>query len=92
MARRSHPPPALVGGRARRRQGRGVEDAGACLDVTQLFQVQGELTQFVELVEHSTDFIGIAELDGRIRYINEAGRRMVGLDLEDLRSKRVGDS
>ena len=65
---------------------------GTCLDVTDLFRVNEERAQLMELVEHSTDFIGIAELDGRIRYINAAGQRMVGIDgPEQVRTKRVGN-
>ena len=35
--------------------------------------------QFVNLVENSNDFIGMASLDGTITYINRAGRDLVGL-------------
>ena len=38
--------------------------------------------KFVSLVENCTDFIGMAALDGRVLYINPAGRDIVGLDSE----------
>ena len=38
-----------------------------------------DLKQFRALVEASSDFIAIADFDGRIRYVNPAGRALVGL-------------
>lgn len=35
--------------------------------------------RFTDLVESSTDFVGMADRNGRILYINRAGRQMVGL-------------
>jgi PAS domain S-box-containing protein len=44
------------------------------------------------LVEHSSDFIGIADLEGRPIYINPAGMQLVGLDsLDDLPRLRIPD-
>jgi PAS domain S-box-containing protein len=46
----------------------------------------------VSLIENSTDFIGMASLDGQILYINEAGLRMVGLEsLHDAQQKSLHD-
>lgn len=48
--------------------------------------------QLAELVEQSTDFIGIARLDLSIVFINPAGLRLVGLEsLDAARAKRVPD-
>ena len=38
--------------------------------------------KFVSLVENCTDFIGMAGSDGRVLYINPAGRDLIGLDSE----------
>ena len=38
--------------------------------------------KFVSLVENCTDFIGMAAVDGRVLYMNPAGRDIVGLDSE----------
>ncbi|MGH3363963.1 MAG: PAS domain S-box protein [Nocardioidaceae bacterium] len=38
------------------------------------------LKQFKALVEASPDFIAIAGLDGRVKYVNPGGRRLVGMD------------
>lgn len=49
-------------------------ESGEMLDVAEL-----EIRRFHALVEASTDFIGIADAEGRVLYINPAGRRMVGV-------------
>ena len=36
-----------------------------------------------ELVEHANDLILLAELDGRLRYVNPAGRALLGLDPDE---------
>ncbi len=51
-----------------------------------------ELRRFRALVETSVDFIGIAAIDGTLSYLNPAGRRMVGLGVdEDLTGTRIPD-
>jgi PAS domain S-box-containing protein len=47
-----------------------------------LKQLVDERRVFAALVESSSDFIGIADADGRPSYVNPAGRRMVGLSAE----------
>lgn len=42
-----------------------------------------EKRRFTAIVHRTTDFIGIASLNGQIQYINPAGRELVGLDTVD---------
>ena len=62
----------------------GVIDRVACVlqDVTERKQAEDAQRKLAALVENSSDFIGLASLDGDVFYINEAGRRLVGLDEE----------
>ena len=47
---------------------------------------------FEALVENSQEFIALAHLDGRVIYINGAGRRFVGLTaLDDVQLTRISD-
>jgi PAS domain S-box-containing protein len=39
--------------------------------------------RFVALVENSEEFVAMAELNGTVLYVNAAGRRLVGLELDD---------
>ena len=51
-----------------------------------------ELVQFKSVVEAASTFIAIAALDGSIRYVNPAGRRMVGMPEElDHRKTSITD-
>jgi PAS domain S-box-containing protein len=44
------------------------------------------------LIEHSNDFIAMADLDGNLTYMNTAGQRMIGLaEGEDPRRLRITD-
>jgi PAS domain S-box-containing protein len=51
-----------------------------------------ELLRFQSLVEASGDFIGIANLDGHVAYLNPAGRQLVGLDPDvDVTTTTIAD-
>ncbi len=48
-------------------------------DVTERRQANADIGNLAQLVEQSSDFIGVAGLDGRMLFVNPAGRRLVGL-------------
>jgi two-component system, cell cycle sensor histidine kinase and response regulator CckA len=50
-------------------------------DVTAMKRSQEEQEALSALVENSGAFTGLATLDGKVIYLNEAGRRLAGLDL-----------
>jgi PAS domain S-box-containing protein len=59
-------------------------------DITERKAAEAEREKFVTLVEHSTDFIGMSDLNGIPFFINRAGLDMVGLaDLEEARRTPV---
>ena len=61
-------------------------------DVSERRRADEERQRLAAVVEQSTDFIGIATPDGRGIYVNEAGRRLVGLpDAASVRQTRVID-
>jgi two-component system NarL family response regulator len=49
-------------------------------DITERTRVEDEHRWLSALAEHSPDFIGMADIDGHVRFLNAAGRRLVGLD------------
>ena len=63
------------------------------VDLTQrLTRSLAERQKFEALVENSSDFIGIADADGRAVYLNPAGRGMAELDPSiDLSKTHIGD-
>jgi PAS domain S-box-containing protein len=53
---------------------------------------QLELLRFRALVQATTDFVAIADLDGRLVYMNPGGRRLVGLHPgADVTKTRIAD-
>ena len=61
-------------------------------DITQQRRVEADRKKFVTLIENSTDFIGICDLNGVPFFVNRAGLEMVGLDnIEDARHVAVSD-
>jgi PAS domain S-box-containing protein len=55
-------------------------------------RAEGEARRFEALIQASGEFIAMAGLDGRILFINEFGRRLLGLEPEqDLASLRLAD-
>ena len=49
-------------------------------DITDRKRAEAEQQKFVTLIENSTDFIGICDLEGMPLFVNRAGLKMVGLD------------
>ncbi|MGR6328950.1 PAS domain-containing protein [Sphingomonas sp. XXL09] len=49
-------------------------------DITNLRASEEERDRFVRLAENSTDFIGMARTDGSVFYLNDAAKRLVGLE------------
>ncbi len=60
-------------------------------DITALRESEEERDRFVRLAENSTDFIGMAHVDGRVFYMNDAARRLVGLDGADITNFTIAD-
>ena len=60
--------------------GRVIGASKIARDVSRQREAEAERQRFVTLIENSTDFIGICDLDGNPFYINPAGLAMVGLE------------
>jgi PAS domain S-box-containing protein len=74
------------------RRGEATYIISICRDNTERVKAEEEQQVFKSLVENSTDLIGIATLDGRVFYLNEAGRKLAGLvGLEEVRRTRIRD-
>jgi PAS domain S-box-containing protein len=60
-------------------------------EIAQRKKAQEHQQQFVDLVENSNDFIGMASLDGRVMYLNRAGRELVGVSPEEALKTSILD-
>ncbi|MDO8745228.1 MAG: EAL domain-containing protein [Candidatus Brocadiaceae bacterium] len=49
-------------------------------------------TRLSEITETTTDFVGTTTIDGRVLYINKAGRKIIGIgENEDISNLRISD-
>ncbi|MEH2298719.1 MAG: PAS domain S-box protein [Nostoc sp.] len=72
--------------------GQVVGVASMVLDITERKRAEEEQQKFVALIENSSDFIGIASMEGQVLYVNPAGLKMVGLSsLEAAKTKSLVD-
>jgi PAS domain S-box-containing protein len=59
-------------------------------DITERKRIEADRQKFVTLIENSTDFIGMCDLEGVPFFVNRAGLKMVGLDdIEQARQTPV---
>ena len=58
-------------------QGEPLLSLGTIQDISVAHQSQQELANLARIVQASKDFIGMATPDGRITFINDAGRQMI---------------
>lgn len=56
--------------------------SGITSDVTERKKTEEELQNLATIVQRSPEFIGIASLDGKGIYLNDGGKKIVGLDTD----------
>lgn len=59
--------------------GQVIMTVGVSRDITERKLIEQERARLASIVETTSDFVGSAHLDGRVIYINPAGRRMAGI-------------
>jgi len=72
--------------------GRVARVVTSIADVTTRKLTEEQMARFAALIESSGEFIGMATLDGRVFYLNRAGRTMMGIGLnDDIRTTTITD-
>jgi PAS domain S-box-containing protein len=61
-------------------------------DITERKKGEEERQKFVSLIENSSDFIGMATLEGQTLFVNEAGQKLVGIeDISEVLDTEIWD-
>ncbi|MFQ6613332.1 MAG: PAS domain S-box protein [Fidelibacterota bacterium] len=70
----------------------GWHITGIMRDLTSQKRDREQIDRLATLVHHSTDFISIADLQGKFHFVNQGGRQLVGLDMDrDVASFTMAD-
>jgi PAS domain S-box-containing protein len=65
---------------------------GTAMDITASKQADERLQKLASVIENSHDFIGYSSIEGPVSYLNAAGRRLVGLEVdEDISKFHISD-
>ena len=56
---------------------------GMVMDITELKHAEEDVQKFVSLIEKSSDFIAIAALNTQTLFLNEAGKKLVGINSDE---------
>lgn len=68
------------------KNGKVVRLSGSFQDITEMKLRDAEKERLISILEATSDFVGIADKDGKPIYINKAGRTMIGLNQnEDIK-------
>lgn len=60
-------------------EGRCIRFAGTAIDITSEITVKQEQRKLITLIDHSSDFVSLCDMEGLVSYVNAAGREMLGL-------------
>jgi PAS domain S-box-containing protein len=63
-------------------QGKCVRFAGTTQDITAEIRDKEEQRKLIILIDNTSDFISLSDLDGNVTYVNAAGRKMIGIGYE----------
>ena len=63
--------------------GRIIGVIGFAVDITERKRADAERDDLMLLIERSPDFIGTADMEGRVTFLNQGGRQMIGLGADD---------
>ena len=58
-------------------------------DITERKKAERELEKLASVVRHSSEFVNLATLDGKMIFLNEAGAKMVGIEPEQVEQVNI---
>ena len=64
---------------------------GTGLDITAAKEAQKEIEKLAAIVQHSGELIAIADMNGKITFINKAGAEMTGIGMDEISRHKIPD-
>lgn len=64
---------------------------GTVQDITERIEALQERTRLMEIVEATPDYVAVADLKGRLLYLNRTGRDILGLQEEEVKEHEIHD-
>jgi two-component system, cell cycle sensor histidine kinase and response regulator CckA len=62
---------------------------GSCIDMTDKWLAEEELRKLASVVTHSSELINLANLDGKMIFLNDAGSRMLGIEPDRINELQI---
>jgi PAS domain S-box-containing protein len=59
------------------------------LDITERKRIEAEGKRLAAIVQHSSEFVNLADFDGNMIFLNEAGSKALGIDPNDVRATKI---
>ncbi|MBK0378311.1 PAS domain-containing sensor histidine kinase [Mucilaginibacter segetis] len=59
--------------------GECIRFAGTALNITNEIKDKDEQERLLKLIDHSSDFVSLSDIDGNVTYVNAAGKELLGL-------------
>jgi PAS domain S-box-containing protein len=63
--------------------GNCVRFAGTTVDITAEILNKDEKQKLITLIDHTSDFVSLSDIDGKVTYVNAAGCQMLGLNSDN---------
>ena len=65
---------------------------GTVQDITERYREQSTIKRLASIVKHAHDFIGISDMEGNVYFINDYGKKLIGIDSDqDLKNTKIAD-
>ena len=73
-------------------KGNILQWVGTCTDIHDQKEIESVQARLLQVLDSSTDFIGMADVNGKAMYLNRSGREMIGLDQDmDISHLKITD-